>query len=89
MSANRNRDIGVLQLSSLWWKNPGPEQEKDLPKVTQQVWSELGMESINPQSMALFLQSTANKQSTGTKEGNEGQVGACRGAGQAQNKAGV
>lgn len=45
MSANKDRDTGVLQLSYPWWENPGPEQEMDLPKVTQQVWSELGMES--------------------------------------------
>lgn len=42
-----------------------------------------------PQSMALSPWSTANKQLTGTKEGNEGQVAEWRWAGQAQNEAGI
>ena len=87
----RIRTLGSSSSVPPGGKTQGQSRKRTCPRSyskSGQNW-EWNPNLANPQSMALSPQSTANKQLTGTKEGNEEQVGQWWGAGPAQNKAGV
>lgn len=85
----RIRTLGSFSSVPPGGETQGQSRERTCPRSHSKSGQDWEWNPTNPQSMALSPQSTADKQLTGTKEGNEGQVGAWRGAGQSQNEAGV